>query len=398
MELKGFREILLKKAEGNTTLQTLIAYAKDEVIIDKVLESLEKMARPNASMGRGANAAVVAFANQLKNKDVAMMHDALGHHVSHYKNALKAAQDPGTDPGKIAQHRKVADQHLNKIIPLMHLAGRAAPHSGGALALDYVPTEGWESNYTRLDRNPQSGKLQEGTKGLGRRPKSTKRNPFHQSDPQHAELSAKGHNPYGVPDYRYLEMPQHPGHPDYKSSQHEGGYPFEETLIGNPAKVDAKEAYLHDHDVQSSDKYTPHPFDSHPVHSLADVKQGSFLDENDPRLQKFAKDMEQWHESEPSKNWAQKVKEEYAKDPEAFKTRGKNKPTHAFEGINLAEPEHHVKHHTETYGKPEKTGTKKESSDEKAPAKGKGAGEISEDELAKLPPAVRAIYMKARGK
>ncbi len=398
MELKGFREILLKKAEGNTTLQTLIAYAKDDILIDKVIEALEKMARPNASMGRGANAAVMAFANQLKNKDVSMMHDALGHHVSHYKSALKAAQDPGTDPSKIANHRKVADQHLNKIIPLMHLAGRAAPHSGGSLALDYVPTEGWETNYTRLDRNPMNGKLQEGTKGLGRRPKSTKRNPFHESDPQHADLNAKGHNPYGVPDYRYLEMAPHPGHPDYKSTAHEGGYPFEETQLGNPAKVDAKEAHIHDRDVESSDKYTPHPFDSHPVHALADVKQGSFIDENDPRLSKFAKDMEQWHDSDHSKKWTEKLKEDYAKDPEAFKARGKTKPSHAYEGINLQEPEHHVKHHTETYGKPEKIGAKKETTKKEAPSSAGKTADISEADLAKMPPAIRAIYMKSRNK
>lgn len=398
MELKGFREILLKKAEGNTTLQTLIAYAKDDILVDKVIEALEKMARPNASMGRGANAAVVAFANQLKNKDVGMMHDALGHHVSHYKAALKAAQDPGTDPNKIATHRKVADQHLNKIVPLMHLAGRAAPHSGGSLALDYVPTEGWETNYTRLDRNPMNGKLQEGTKGLGRRPKSTKRNPHHESDPKHAELKAQGHNPYGVPDYRYLEMPPHPGHPDFKSTTHEGGYPFEETLLGNPAKVDAKEAYLHDHDVESSDAYTPHPFDYHPIHSLADVKQGSFIDEHDPRLQKFAKDMEQWHESEPSKKWAEKLKADYQKDPEAFKSRGKTKPAHTYKDLKLQDVEPHVKHHEETYGKPEKVGAKKESTDSQDTPKTKDSKEIPEAELAKLPPAIRAIYLKSKGK
>ena len=391
MELKGFREILLKKAEGNSTLQTLIAYAKDDVIIDKVLESLEKMARPNASMGRGANAAVVAFANQLKNKDVSMMHDALGHHVSHHRAALQAAK---ANPEQAGKYRKVADQHLNKIIPLMHLAGRAAPHSGGALALDYVPTEPWETNYTRLKRNETNGKLQEGTKGLGRRPKMTKRNPL---DESHADYESHEGNPYGVPDYRYLESAPHPGHPDTKNSPHEGGYPFEETLLGNPAKVDAKEAYLHNHDVASSDQFNPHPFDSHPIHSLADVKQGSFVNENDPRLQRFAVAMQNWHESEPHKQYNEKVKAEYAKDPEAYKARGKKKNEHHFKDLDLQEPEHHVQEHLKQHGKPEKA-TSKKSAPKAEKAAAKEAPALSEEDIAKLPPALQAIYAKKAGK
>ncbi len=108
VELKSFRELLLKKADGNPTLQTIIDVMKDDLIANKVIESLEKMARPQASMGRSANAAVTAFGNQMKNKDVEMMRDALSHHVSHYKSALKNGQ------------REIADKHLNQIIPLMH--------------------------------------------------------------------------------------------------------------------------------------------------------------------------------------------------------------------------------------------------------------------------------------
>ena len=58
MELKSFREILLKKADGNPYLETLIKYAKDELIAEEVLEALAKMAEPSAAMGRGANHAV----------------------------------------------------------------------------------------------------------------------------------------------------------------------------------------------------------------------------------------------------------------------------------------------------------------------------------------------------
>ena len=315
MELKSFRALLLKKAADDPTLQTIIDVMKDELIAEKVLESLEKMARPQASMGRSANAAVTAFGNQMKNKDVEMMRDALSHHVSHYKSALKNDK------------RDVADQHLKKIIPLMHLAGKAAAHSNGQLGLDYTPLEPWETNYTTPERIQQgaergvAGKLKEGTKGLRRRLNSTSREK----------------NSRSVPDYRYLEMPPHEEHADSKRSPHKGGYPFEEIQLGNPAKIDAKEAHLHVQDVGKQDAYVPHPFDEHPVHSIADEPQGS-LDQKD--LDQFANKMNDWHNSEHNAKWMQNIKQAHASDPEGFKARGKVKPPHHFEGLNLLDQPH----------------------------------------------------------
>ena len=322
MELKGFREVLLKKAEGNTTLQTLIAYARDEIIIDKVLESLEKMARPNASMGRGSNAAVMAFANQLKNKDVEMMRDALGHHVSHYKSNLKAAQDPGTDPNKIANHRKVADQHLNKIIPLMHLAGKASKHSGGNLTIDYPSTTPWETNYTQTERLP-NGKLKEGTKDLGRRPSPN---------------ANRAKNPRAVPDYRYLEMAPHPEHASLEKMPHKGGYPFEEIQLGHPMKRDAGQAYLPIEDVKDVKDYVPHPFDAHPVHQHADTAQHDLGPEQHEAINAG---LAGWSDSEPHKQWMADQKSKHAADPGAYKARGTTKPGHPYEGVPLQEMTHH---------------------------------------------------------
>ncbi len=312
MELKGFRELLLKKAANDPTLQTLIDVMKDEIIAQKVLESLEKMARPQASMGRSANAAITAYGNQLKNKDVEMMRDALSHHINHYRAALKAGK------------RDVADQHLNKIIPMMHLAARAGAHSGGQLGLDYIPLEPWETNYTTTERRPETGKLKEGTKGLRRRLNSVSRDK----------------NPRSVSDYRYLEMAPHEEHSDTKKSPHKGGYPFEEIQLGNPAKIDAKEAYLHLEDVDPQDKFTPHPFDEHPIHGVAESKQDSLTPE---QMEDFAQKMTDWHGSEHNAKWMQSYKEAHAKDPEAFKMRGKKKPAHFYEGLTLLDQPHKAK-------------------------------------------------------
>jgi hypothetical protein len=309
MNLNSFKELLIKKAEGNSELLTLINFIDNNSLADKLLESLEKMARPQASMGRSANAAITAFANQLKNKDVEKLRDALGHHISHYRSALQRG------------NREVADKHLNRVIPLMHLAARASAHSNGQLGLDYVPMEPWETNYTTTERRPETGKLKEGTKGLRRRLNSVSRDK----------------NPRSVPDYNYLEMPPHEDHPDSKKMTHTGGYPFEEIQIGNPSKIDSGEAYLHLFDAGDQKDYVPHPFDMHPIHEHAD-KPHEHL--NEDHLNDFAKKMTDWHTSDHSKQWLESIKEQHAKDPEAFKARGKTKPPHFFEGIQLKTQPH----------------------------------------------------------
>jgi hypothetical protein len=312
MELNSFRELLLKKSVDNPTLHTLICMMKDEIIADKIIEHLEKMARPGAGMGAKANAGVTAFASQLKNKDVEMMRDALAHHVAHHKAALKRGD------------RKAADEHLNKIVPLMHLAGKASPHSNQQLGLDYIPMESWETNYTSPERNTETtGKLKEGTKGLRRRLSNTPRSK----------------NSRSVPDYRYLEMPPHGEHPDSETSPHKGGYPFEETQIGNPGKIDTKEAFLaHPEVAEDTQGFTSHPFDFHPVHRIQDMTQDEFANQ----AEDFADKMHNWHDSEHSKKWTDKVKGDYTKDPEGFKTRGKVKPKHHFEGMELEKMPHHT--------------------------------------------------------
>lgn len=309
MELKGFRELLLKKAANDPTLQMLIDVMRDDIIAQKVIESLEKMARPQASMGRGANAGVTAYGNQLKNKDVEQMRDSLAHHINHHKSAAKHG------------NRTAADKHLEQIVKQMHLAGRAAQHSNGQLGLDYTPMEPWETNYTSTERRPETGKLKEGTKGLRRRLNSASRDK----------------NPRSVPDYRYLEMAPHEEHADTKKAGHKGGYPFEEIQLGNPAKIDAKEAYLHLNDIGPQDGYVPHPFDEHPIHGVAEQKQDSMTPE---QMQEFADAMQNWQGSEHNAKWMQGIKELHAKDPEAFKARGKAKPGHHFEGIPLLDQPH----------------------------------------------------------
>lgn len=324
MELKSFREILLKKSEGNPYLQTLIKYAREDLIAEEVIESLLKMAEPSAAMGRGANSAITAYAGHMDNSDVEQLRDALGHHVSHYRGALKGFH-AATDPAQKAKFRSAADQHLNRVIPLMHLAGRAAKHSGGKLTLDYVSTTPWESNYTTTERHPHNGKLKEGTKDLGRRP---------------ARNANRERNPRAVPDYRYLEMPPHPGHAYTGKMPHKGGYPFEEIQLGHPSKRDAGQAYLPLEDVDHPGEYVPHPFDQHPIHRVADYPEHHLTPE---QKEQFINDLANWKASEHHKNWLAGQKEKFQKDPEGYKKRGLSKPKHVFENIPLQDHPENIK-------------------------------------------------------
>lgn len=322
MELKSFREILLKKADGNPYLQTLIKYAKDDLIADEVLEALQKMAEPSAAMGRGANHAVTSYAAGMKPVHVEQLRDALGHHISHYSSALKA-HHAATDPAEKANLRGVADKHLNRIVPLLHLAGKTSKHSGGQAVLDYPSMTPWETNYTgtkRLD----NGKLKEGTKDLGRRP---------------APNSNRAKNPHAVPDYRYLEMAAHPGHAMSDKMPHKGGYPFEEIQLGHPSKRDMGQAYLPIEDVQGIKEYTPHPFDAHPVNRFMDHAQHELGPEHHEQINSG---LAGWADSEHHKKWLADQKSKHAVSPEAYKARGSKKPEHPYKDIPLSSMPHHA--------------------------------------------------------
>lgn len=310
MSLDSFKQILLKKSTDNPSLQTLITFIKDEVLVNKILESLEKMAAPHARSGVGANGGVVTTAGTLTNTDIKMLHDALSHHVAHYKSALKN------------NNRSVADAHLNKIIPMVHLATKLANHSGGRMSVDTVGPQAWEANITTEERNPATGRRMEETEGWRRRP------------------MPKSRRIYTPKDYRYFEMPPHPQHNHIRDNEHphRGGYPFEEIQIGNPSDIDNKKAYLHVPEIANTDSFTPHPFDAHPVNSIQDLTNSEFAKVSD----KFENELGQWKDSPSYKKWTEDRKQTASADPESFKNRGSIKPEHHFTGVQLTKLPHHT--------------------------------------------------------
>ena len=107
MRIDKFKELLIKKAGDNKHLQTLIKYARDEFLLDNILESLEKMAR--ISQHRNSNFAVKNFGSEIDPElHPNMFHDALSHHASQYKSALKNG------------NKTVANKHMDQFFKYMH--------------------------------------------------------------------------------------------------------------------------------------------------------------------------------------------------------------------------------------------------------------------------------------
>jgi hypothetical protein len=165
MELTSLKEILLKKSEGNKNLQTVIEYMGEKQLFQSVIESLTKMAK----LGSSANATVAGFGDTMDLTDKTQLRDAIGHHLSHYKAALKAHHAAPEGTPEKDNFRKVADSHIEKALPLLHLAGKAAHHSKGQLMLKYPSMMPWESNYTSMKRGNSRGGtgLHRDPKGLG---------------------------------------------------------------------------------------------------------------------------------------------------------------------------------------------------------------------------------------
>jgi hypothetical protein len=364
MKLDSFKEILLKKIDGDPQLKLSIVNADNDFLLNRILESLEKMATPKENMGLKANAAIVAMAKRLTNKDVAMVRDALGHHMSHYKAARKAGD------------RKTADMHLNKLIPMMHLIARIGAKNPQMINLDYVPgIRAWELNYTRSDKVPGSSKYKEDPKGLRRRPANTVRSPHPEDHPEFNSKKARS-----VPDYRYLEMPPHPHLAD-EAAPHTSGYPFELTRVGPTSLLDQGHGFLNIKDIEGKEGYVPHAFDHHPIHELADMPQDKMTPE---KMSNFVESLKAWHKSPHSVGWMQEQEKAFQSNPENFRASslGQKKPTHIHEHHGVSEHEPHVKDYVEK-NKPK---TAPVSVSARAPEAGLN-----------LPPHLLAAFKKVKG-
>jgi hypothetical protein len=301
MKVESFRELLFKKAKGDPTLQSFIKYVKDELIVNHALETLEKMARASHK-GDTANFPVRDFATEMDPEtEPHMMREALGHHVSQYKAALKS------------KNQGLANRHAAQAYKIMNLADRVQKHSGGKLQFEHISPHAWERNKFTNTYGPDHEKVKEG-----------------KYKPGDFTIKTKGLN-YKGSDYSFLQQPPHKSYEkEIKRHGHNKAYPFEQIRInGKYIPVDENASV-------EGGTYKEHPFDSHPILRSFDDPVHKRTPEDDQRY--VAERDKFYNESPHIENYFNRMSELENQDPEAFAQRGNAPaaPVHGdIEGLNI---------------------------------------------------------------
>lgn len=266
MKVDGFKELLLKKAEDNPNLQLLIKYMRDEYLVDHVSESLEKMARIYSK--KNPNAALMHFGTHMDaDTEGDMLHDALSHHASHYKAALKNGNEG------------MADSHMKKIFQIMHMSDKLTrdglnDHSHGKLKVEAVDPKPWERAGFQ-NKNEKTGKFSTDTKGWAR----------HGSN--YSWLRGDPHESYD----KETDVHGHKGH-----------YPLEQI------KVNGKYLHIDDEIDHKPGKHSDHPFDNHPIMSHYKARPGTGdTHHNEEKHKQYLQAHDEFHDSDHMNNYWDKV-------------------------------------------------------------------------------------------
>lgn len=268
MSLSSFKEILLRKTVDEN-VKTLLEYMSEELLADRVLESLEKMARHRGKDSK-PNAVLGDFINHYNrdHKDAAdlgsdqpamghWLRDALGHHASQYAAANKAG------------NKKMANEHASrytKVLRLMDKMERAHAFDT-PLHFDATPYQAWQMHGAEKQfRDPKksSGYDLPGWKN-------------------HAQNDAKK-------DFSWMENGPHAEHKDtlgHIASGETGNYPMES------AKVNSRYIPINP-DAPASDTVAAHPLDSHPIWNYLD-KPSTSLTPSD--VGRYNQDLASFHAS-----------------------------------------------------------------------------------------------------
>lgn len=306
MKLDNFKELLLKKSEDNDNLQLLIKYMKDDYLVDHVVESLEKMAASSAA--RNPNAAVIDFAKNMNKQKAGMLHDALSHHASHYKAALKSGDT------------ETADKHMGQIFKTMHMVNKFTKngvnqYSPTPFEISAVDPKPWErAGYqnTKNRSGEDTGKFTTDTNGWARHGSSTNYDWLRGAP--HADSKKTGDSHYKK------EVSKH---------GHNKAYPLEEM------KVNGK--HLHIEDVEHAPgEFASHPMDSHPIYNHYKTKPS---EHGSDKHAKYVEEHSNFH-NHPEGGKAQFRAKMANITKEDFAKRGaeKSSPVHSeIEGLDISD-------------------------------------------------------------
>jgi hypothetical protein len=296
MKIDNFKELLLRKSKDDLALQTLIKFAEDDIIIDKVIESLEKMARARHK-GDVVNHAVRDFGVEMDPElEPNMIRDAIGHHVSNYKAALKSGN---TD---------VANQHARQAFRIMNLADRAQKHSHGKLAINYVDPKPWERQKFTQKYEANHPKVLEGKYKPGEYTTKTKG----------LNYAIKGK------DFSFLKGSPHESYnKDVAKHGHNKAYPFENISVNNK--------HITVDDVEAPRGFTSHHFDNHPI--MEHFEESPMTRAEDRDKQYHADKHKFYNESPHINNHFEQHEKMQNADPEGYAKRGSKVSTPVHDDI-----------------------------------------------------------------
>lgn len=253
MKLDSFKELLLKKADGDSILQTLIKYSSDEIIANKVIEALEKMAISDINRTR-PTVIGTQFGRRMRHHPhlPEQMRHAIGHHFSHASAAHKAGNE------------KLANKHLHNALRIMHITDVAekAQHDTGKTHA--VPIKIHAPKIDPWERTFKEQKYGDPEHAHKIAPGGSKADKYTANDfvnvnkglpiiHRRADLSFL----LGAPSSK--ANPRHYQNQQKSTGQiHTGAYP------GHEVKINGKHVPI-DSDIMSTNEFVPHSFDEHPI-------------------------------------------------------------------------------------------------------------------------------------
>lgn len=314
MELTNFRELLAKRADS-PELEVLAQFIREDVLIDLVHESLEKMAR-SRHKGDAANQSLRHLGRRIHPRiESEMIRDAIGHHLSLHKYH----HDNGnTDK---------ANTHAKNAWKLVDLAEKLQKHTNGRLKIDAPSPHAWErhtkqNQYTQADLDAYRAAVKEGRipgEGVTGEQKRSEKAGAKIQDGSYAigeyRTKTKGWNDRPK-DFTHLQQAPHESHHNKEDIKRIKDQPFPWENI----KINGKHVTISDIDEEDlGDWEKGHPFDNHPIHGhLAPYgeKPGQRSADDDRRYvdewntYRKGDDMNKWIKSQ--KNWSEENPESYA--------------------------------------------------------------------------------------
>lgn len=291
MKFESFRELLIKKS-GDSDLEQLVKFIKDDILAEMVVESLEKMAR-SKHKGDAANNAIRHLGLEMDSEtEPSMIHDALSHHASQYKAALKSGR------------KDLADEHAGHIFRMVDMADQLQKHSHGKLRVEAVSPHAWERNgktnqYTTDDPKVQEGKYKAGD----------------------FKTKTKGWR-YRGKNFDFLQQAPHSSYSDeIKRHGHNKAYPMEEI------RVNGKYLDIKDIDPSELKGIHGHEFDKHPIMQHFEESPRHRTSERD---EEYRASHDAFHDSAHMNSYWDRHEGMEKENPEAYAARGskKSSPVH----------------------------------------------------------------------